>query len=147
MPSLRPSGCEGVEAGLDWRPAARARIGLTAFANRLEGAIANVTLGRGPGTFPGVGFVAAGGDYRQRDNLDSIEAKGVELDGALRARRLDALGRLVLGRRGSGGERAGAGAGRPEAGPDSAAQPVLDPGLGGRRRPRLGHGALRRRPI
>jgi outer membrane receptor protein involved in Fe transport len=53
---------------------------LTAFANRLDGAIANVTLGQGPGTFPGVGFVAAGGDYRQRGNLDSIEAKGIELE-------------------------------------------------------------------
>jgi outer membrane receptor protein involved in Fe transport len=78
---LAPERLQGVEAGVDWRPAPRARIGLTAFVNRLEGAIANVTLGRGPGTFPGVGFVAAGGDYRQRANLDSIEARGVELEG------------------------------------------------------------------
>ncbi len=77
---LAPERLEGVEAGLDWRPAARARLGLTLFANRLDGAIANVTLGEGPGTFPGVGFVAAGGDYRRRDNLDSIAARGVELD-------------------------------------------------------------------
>lgn len=77
---LAPERLAGVEAGLNWRPAPRARIGLTLFANRLEGAIANVTLGRGPGTFPGVGFVAAGGDYRRRGNLDAIEAKGVELD-------------------------------------------------------------------
>ncbi|MGZ8286527.1 MAG: TonB-dependent receptor [Allosphingosinicella sp.] len=77
---LAPERLQGVEAGLDWRPAPRARIGLTAFVNRLEGAIANVTLGRGPGTFPGVGFVAAGGDYRQRGNLDAIEAKGIELE-------------------------------------------------------------------
>ncbi len=77
---LAPERLEGVEAGLDWRPAPRARIGLTLFANRLEGAIANVTLGQGPGIFPGVGFVAAGGEYRQRANLDSIAAKGIELD-------------------------------------------------------------------
>lgn len=77
---LAPERLEGLEAGLDWRPAPRARIGLTLFTNRLEGAIANVTLGRGPGAFPGVGFVAAGGDYRQRGNLDSIEARGLELD-------------------------------------------------------------------
>lgn len=77
---LAPERLEGVEAGVDWRPAARARIGLTLFANRLGGAIANVTLGRGPGSFPGVGFVAAGGDYRRRANLDSIAARGVELD-------------------------------------------------------------------
>jgi outer membrane receptor protein involved in Fe transport len=77
---LAPERLRGVEAGLDWRPSPRARIGFTAFANRLKGAIANVTLGRGPGTFPGVGFVAAGGDYRRRANLDSIEASGIELD-------------------------------------------------------------------
>jgi outer membrane receptor protein involved in Fe transport len=77
---LAPERLEGIEAGLDWRPAAGARIGATLFANRLEDAIANVTMGRGPGLFPGVGFVAAGGDYRQRDNLDAIVAKGVEVD-------------------------------------------------------------------
>ncbi|HEX6376151.1 MAG TPA: TonB-dependent receptor [Allosphingosinicella sp.] len=77
---LAPERLNGAEAGLDWRPAPRARIGLILFANRLEHAIANVTLGRGPGIFPGVGFVAAGGDYRRRGNLDSIDAKGVELD-------------------------------------------------------------------
>jgi outer membrane receptor protein involved in Fe transport len=78
---LEPERLRGVEAGLDWRPAPRARIGLTAFSNRLEGAIANVTLAKGPGTFPGVGFVASGGDYRRRGNLDSLDAQGVEIDG------------------------------------------------------------------
>jgi outer membrane receptor protein involved in Fe transport len=78
---LAPERLRGVEAGVDWRPATGARIGVTAFSNRLEGAIANVTLGRGPGTFPGVGFVAAGGDYRRRANLDSVAARGVEMEG------------------------------------------------------------------
>jgi vitamin B12 transporter len=78
---LAPERLQGIEAGMDWRPAPGARIGFTAFSNRLEGAIANVTLGRGPGTFPGVGFVAAGGDYRQRGNLDAIVARGIELEG------------------------------------------------------------------
>jgi vitamin B12 transporter len=77
---LAPERLKGAEAGIDWRPAPRVRIGLTLFANRLEGAIANVTLGRGPGLFPGVGFVASGGDYRRRANLDSITARGVELE-------------------------------------------------------------------
>lgn len=77
---LAPERLRGIEAGIDWRPAPGARIGLTAFSNRLKGAIANVTLGRGPGVFPGVGFVAAGGDYRQRANLDSIQARGLELE-------------------------------------------------------------------
>jgi vitamin B12 transporter len=81
--ALSPERLEGVEAGLDWRPRQGTRLGATLFANRLEGAIANVTLGRGPGTFPGVGFVAAGGEFRQRRNLEAIDAKGVEIDAAL----------------------------------------------------------------
>jgi outer membrane receptor protein involved in Fe transport len=78
---LAPERLHGIEAGVEWKPAPRARIGFTAFTNRLEDAIANVTLGRGPGTFPGVGFVAPGGDYRRRANLDAIEARGIELEG------------------------------------------------------------------
>jgi outer membrane cobalamin receptor len=81
--ALEPERLEGVEAGVDWRPVRGVRFGATVFSNRLEDAIANVTLGRGPGVFPGVGFVAAGGEFRQRQNLDAIEAKGVELDASL----------------------------------------------------------------
>ena len=80
---LSPERLEGVEAGAEWRPAPGLRLGATVFANRLEDAIANVTLGRGPGTFPGVGFVAPGGEYRRRQNLDAIRAKGLELDAGL----------------------------------------------------------------
>jgi outer membrane receptor protein involved in Fe transport len=81
--ALAPERLQGIEAGADWRPAPGARIALTLFASRLEGAIANVTLGRGPGTFPGIGFVAAGGEFRQRRNLDAIETRGVEIDARL----------------------------------------------------------------
>ena len=79
--ALDPERLRGIEAGIDLRPAANARIGLTIFSNRLTDSIANVTLGRGPGSFPGVGFVAAGGEYRQRQNLDAIAVRGIELDG------------------------------------------------------------------
>jgi len=79
-PALKPETSRGIEAGLDWRPADRVRIAATLFANRLDDAIANVTLGQGPGTFPIVGFVAAGGQYRMRQNLDAIQAAGAELD-------------------------------------------------------------------
>jgi outer membrane receptor protein involved in Fe transport len=82
--ALDPEVLQGVEAGIDWTPADVARLSLTAFANRLDGAIANVTQGVGPGTFPGVGFVAAGGLYRKRENLDAIVSRGIELDGAWR---------------------------------------------------------------
>ena len=79
---LSPERLKGVEAGLDWQPAAWLRLGATLFSNRLNDAIANVTLGRGPGTFPGVGFVGAGGEYRQRQNLEAINANGIEADAA-----------------------------------------------------------------
>ena len=68
---------KGVEGGINLR-AGTATLGLTAFRNRLDGAIANVTLGAGPAVFPQVGFVAAGGVFRQRLNVDAIDVKGVE---------------------------------------------------------------------
>ncbi len=54
----------GVEAGIDVRPADGVRIGLTAFYNRLEDAIANVTIGT---------------NLRQRRNVDAVVAKGLEV--------------------------------------------------------------------
>lgn len=88
--ALAPERLHGAEAGLELRPADGLRIAATLFANRLEDAISNVTLGTGPGTFPGVGFVAAGGAFRQRQNVDAIISRGVELDASL------ALGRWQL---------------------------------------------------
>jgi outer membrane receptor protein involved in Fe transport len=41
-------------------------------------------LGAGPGIFPDVGFVPAGGTYRKRLNLDAIRSTGVELFGEAR---------------------------------------------------------------
>jgi outer membrane receptor protein involved in Fe transport len=82
-PELEPERLQGIEAGLDYRPRPALRVGVTVFTNRLKEGIANVTLGRGPGVFPGVGFVAAGGEYRQRRNIDAIAATGLELDARL----------------------------------------------------------------
>ena len=77
--NLRPETVEGFDAGLAYSSNG-VDLGVTLFRNRLNDAIANVTLGQGPGTFPGVGFVAAGGTYRQRQNLDAIVSKGIEAD-------------------------------------------------------------------
>jgi len=79
--ALDPERLDGVEAGADWTPTKSAKLSATLFANRLKGAIANVSLGTGPGVFPGVGFVAAGGAYRQRQNVDAIVSRGIEVDG------------------------------------------------------------------
>lgn len=80
--ALSPERVKGIDAGIDFRPAPEVRLSVTGYWNELDDAIANVTLGRGPGTFPGVGFVGAGGAYRQRQNLDSIRARGIEVDGS-----------------------------------------------------------------
>jgi outer membrane receptor protein involved in Fe transport len=54
-------------------------LSATVFRNDLRDAVANVTLARGPGTFPIVGFVPAGGLGRQRLNLERLLVQGVEL--------------------------------------------------------------------
>ncbi len=54
-------------------------LGAAFFWNELRDAVANVTIARGPGTFPIVGFIPAGGTGRQRRNLDAIRVQGLEL--------------------------------------------------------------------
>lgn len=78
---LEPERVKGVELGLDWESGV-ATFGITAFYNQLDNAVANVTLDNGPGVFPGVGFVAANGTYSQRQNLEAIKSKGIEIDAA-----------------------------------------------------------------
>lgn len=77
--ALAPERLQGVELGLDWE-IFTLQLGATVFWNRLDNAIANVTLARGPGTFPGVGFVSAAGSFNQRQNLDAVEAMGIEVE-------------------------------------------------------------------
>jgi vitamin B12 transporter len=78
-PALSPERVRGAEIGFQW---ARSNVDVkgTLFYNQLNSAIANVTLANGPGVFPGVGFVANGGSYSQRQNLDAIRSTGFELD-------------------------------------------------------------------
>jgi outer membrane receptor protein involved in Fe transport len=82
-PALGLERARGAEVGFDWRPLPIARLSITGYANQLRGAISNVTLGTGPGVFPQVGFVAAGGSFRQRLNLDAVVVRGVEGDASL----------------------------------------------------------------
>ena len=76
---LEPERVKGAELGLDWESGI-AKLGFTAFYNVLDNAVANVTLNNGPGVFPGVGFVGADGTYSQRQNLEAIESRGIEID-------------------------------------------------------------------
>lgn len=77
-PALRPERLRGVEAGIDFAPASGATLSLTGFWNRLDNAIANVTVVRQGFQCPGVGFVR--GNCQIRRNLDHVTVKGVEAD-------------------------------------------------------------------
>ena len=76
-PDLKPERLAGAEAGIEYARG-ELQLSLTGFVNRLKDAIANVTLGQGPGLFPQVGFVPAGGTFRQRQNVDGVTARGLE---------------------------------------------------------------------
>jgi outer membrane receptor protein involved in Fe transport len=80
-PDLAPERLKGIDGGIDWTPFPNIRLSGTIFHDILDHAIGNITLAQGPGTFPGVGFVAAGGVYRQRGNIDAIRSNGIELEG------------------------------------------------------------------
>jgi len=66
---LKPEKLKGVEAGFDIKPLPALNFSATAFYNRLDDAIANVTIGT---------------NLRRRDNVNAIVAKGVELTGSAR---------------------------------------------------------------
>lgn len=72
------------ELGADYTRGALT-LGAALFWNELRDAVANVTIARGPGTFPIVGFVPAGGTGRQRLNLDRLRVRGLELSAVWRA--------------------------------------------------------------
>ncbi|MDX3900732.1 MAG: TonB-dependent receptor [Sphingobium sp.] len=67
--ALTPEKLKGVEAGIDLTPAQGVDLGVTAFYNRLDDAIANVTIGT---------------NVRRRGNVDAVVAKGVELTASAR---------------------------------------------------------------
>jgi outer membrane cobalamin receptor len=76
-PLLKTEHLTGVELGTTWT-SERSSLRLTGFVNEVEDAVANVTLGFGPGVVPGVGFVPNGGIGRRRENLDQITVNGFE---------------------------------------------------------------------
>ena len=81
--ALTPERLYGVEAGFG-HDGQRAGWSATAFYNSLNNAILNVTMGKGPGTFPLAGFVPAGGTFFKRENAGTIGAAGIEAEGHYR---------------------------------------------------------------
>ena len=61
--ALRNERLEGYEAGVDFSPSPALDLALTAFDNRVKGAIANVTIGP---------------NLRRRQNIDAVRARGIE---------------------------------------------------------------------
>jgi iron complex outermembrane receptor protein len=66
--NLDPERLKGGEVGVDLKPVPGVRLSATAFYNRLDNAVANVTIAT---------------NTRQRQNVDAIVAKGIELTGSL----------------------------------------------------------------
>jgi outer membrane receptor protein involved in Fe transport len=76
-PALRTERNLSTELGADFRTGALT-LGATVFHNSLRDAVGNLTLARGPGTFPIFGTLAAGNIGRQRLNVDRVRVEGLE---------------------------------------------------------------------
>ena len=82
-PALRTEHATTFEAGAETTRGAFT-LGATAFRSELTDAVANVTVARGPGTYPLFGTLADGAIGRQKLNLDRARVQGVELSAAWR---------------------------------------------------------------
>lgn len=71
----------GVEAGLDWVPAPGLSLSLTVFDDRVNHAVANVTIGT---------------NLRERRNVDAVHAKGIELGASAKLGQFRLDGSLAL---------------------------------------------------
>jgi outer membrane receptor protein involved in Fe transport len=67
-PELKPEHLIGGEVAAEWQASPTFRLAGTAFLNRMEDAVSNVTIGPAPG----------GGVIRQRQNVDLVMAPGFE---------------------------------------------------------------------
>ncbi len=74
--NLRPETLNGAEAGLDWYGGSKVTARLTAYWNRLNRAISNVTLETAPGLIT-----------RQRQNVGRVRARGLDADLSMRLNR------------------------------------------------------------
>lgn len=83
---LDPETLTGVEIGFDYRSGRRLHGRLTTFWNRVEDAIANITIAEAltAGVIAPCGFVPAGGACRQRQNLGETRIIGVEAEAGVR---------------------------------------------------------------
>lgn len=83
-PDLRTEHVTSGELGADWTQGPFT-LGATGFWNDLHDEVANVTIARGPGTFPLFGTLPAGGLGQQRLNLDRTRVRGLDLSARWKA--------------------------------------------------------------
>ncbi len=81
--ALSPERLKGIDAGFAYAPLTNVTLDVTLFWTQLDEAISNVTLGTGPGVFPDVGFLPAGGTFRRRGNLPAVRSRGLEVRGEI----------------------------------------------------------------
>jgi outer membrane cobalamin receptor len=78
-PHLANEKLKGLEGGIKWQPAEGITLDTGLFYNRLDNAVANVTLTTTPGLYAPLGiFVPAGGSLSQRQNLSRVNILGLE---------------------------------------------------------------------
>ncbi len=91
-PSLNVEKLRGYEAGVEYSPRGGIDFALTAFDNKVKGAIANVTLPAG--VVLASGAVSKAGD-RERQNVDAIRAKGIEFGAGIKLGKVSFNGSLA----------------------------------------------------
>lgn len=79
--ALENERLKGFEAGVTWQPVSSISLGLTAFDNKVQGAIANVTVGT---------------NLRERRNVDAVHARGIEASTRAQLGTLALRGALAL---------------------------------------------------
>ena len=79
-PSLIPERVYGAEGGFEWKAGGGLSFSLNYFHNWLQNAVGNITVQTTPGNNVALNVVVpAGGVLRQRQNINNIEADGIEL--------------------------------------------------------------------
>jgi outer membrane cobalamin receptor len=77
-PALRPESTVGGEVAAKITPVKSCTLRLRAFENRIEDAVANINLVRGPGNIGDWGFLPTGATGARRENIDSTGVRGLE---------------------------------------------------------------------
>ena len=85
--ALKPERLRGFDLGVEFRPLSTLRLSATYFNNRLEDAIANVTI-TDP-VFKAANCKGVSGRCIQRQNVDAIQSQGLELEAGARVGDVD----------------------------------------------------------